>query len=94
MLRFEWDEAKNGKNRSKNGVWFEEAQGVFDDPRARVFYDLEHSESEDRFVIIGMSVGARLLVVVHCHRKHDSVVRIISARKATPKEAKVYEKGV
>jgi uncharacterized DUF497 family protein len=94
MLRFEWDEAKNVRNRSKHKVWFEEAQGVFDDPRARVFHDSEHSEEEDRFVIIGMSFSARLLVVVHCHRKMDSVVRIISARKATRKETQTYEEGI
>jgi uncharacterized DUF497 family protein len=83
MLRFEWDEQKNKRNRAKHKVWFEESQSVFDDPRARVFYDDDHSEQEERFVILGLSGAARLLVVVHCHRETDSVVRIISARKAT-----------
>ena len=73
MLRFEWDEAKSSRNRSKHKVWFEEAQGVFDDPAARVFYDDSHSEKEDRFVIIGMSFTGRLLVVVHCHTTMDLV---------------------
>jgi uncharacterized protein len=94
MLRFEWDEQKNKRNRAKHKVWFEEAQTVFEDPRARVFYDQDHSEQEDRFVILGLSSAARLLVVVHCHREVDSIVRIISARKATRKETKTYEEGI
>lgn len=94
MLRFEWDEVKNKVNRIKHRVWFEEAQGVFDDPCARLFFDPEHSAEEDRFVILGMSGAARLLVVVHCHRKAQSVVRIISARRATRKEARFYEEGI
>lgn len=94
MLRFEWDERKNSGNRFKHGVWFEEAQSVFDDSASRVFLDLEHSEAEDRFVIVGMSSGLRLLIVVHCYRESDSVIRIISARKATKKEAQFYEEGI
>ena len=94
MLRFQWDETKNKRNRSKHGVWFEEAQGVFDDLTSRVFLDREHSDEEDRFLILGMSSAARLLVVVHCYRESDSVVRIISARKATKKEVKFYEEGI
>lgn len=94
MIRFEWDETKNKLNRSKHGIWFEEAQNVFDDSASRVFLDLTHSDEEDRFVIVGMSSVARLLVVVHCYRESDSVIRIISARKATKKEAKFYEKGI
>lgn len=94
MLQFEWDEVKNKRNRSKHGVWFEEAQSVFDDPASRVFLDPEHSDEEDRFLTLGISSAARLLVVVHCYRKSDSVIRIISARKATKKEAKFYEEGI
>jgi len=94
VLRFEWDETKNKRNRTKHGVWFEEAQSVFDDPRSRFFYDSEHSEAEDRYLIIGMSAATRILVVAHCYRKGDSLVRIISARKATKKEAAFYEKGI
>jgi hypothetical protein len=94
MLRFEWDEVKNRANRQKHGVWFEEAQAVFDDPRARVFFDAEHSQEEDRLLILGLSNAARLLVVVHCYRRAASTIRIISARKATRKEAKTYEKGI
>ena len=94
MLHFEWDEGKNKANRTKHRVWFEEARAVFDDPLARVFFDPEHSEAEDRFVILGTSSAARLLVVVHCHRMADSVVRIISARRATKPEGRTYEEGI
>jgi hypothetical protein len=94
MLRFEWDERKNKSNRAKHGVWFEEAQSVFDDRHARVFYDPEHSREEDRFLLLGMSIAARTLVVVHCYREADSLVRIISARKATKKEVRAYEEGI
>jgi uncharacterized protein len=94
MLRFDWDERKNTSNRAKHGVWFEEAQSVFGDPHARVFYDPEHSEEEDRFILLGMSLTGRTLVVVHCYREADSLVWIISARKATKKEVRVYEERI
>lgn len=94
MIRFEWDETKNKSNRSKHGIWFEEAQSVFDDSSSRMFLDQEHSNAEERFLILGMSSAARLLVVVHCYRESDSIIRIISARKATKKEVKFYEKGI
>jgi uncharacterized DUF497 family protein len=94
MLRFEWDEKKNRGNRTKHGVWFEEAQSVFRDPNARLFHDPEHSEEEDRFILIGVSATARPLVVVHCYRESDSVIQIISARKATKKEVRFYEEGI
>jgi len=86
MLRFEWDERENRGNRTKHGVWFEEAQSAFRDPNARLFHDPEHSEEEDRFILIGVSSTARPLVVVHCYKESDSVIRIIFARKATKKE--------
>ncbi len=63
------------------GIWFEEAQTVFDDPNSRVFMDEEHSDLEDRFLILGLSATGRLLIVIHCYRKVDSLVRIISARR-------------
>ena len=94
MLRFDWDEGKNKNNRIKHGVWFEEAQSVFSDLHGRLFYDPEHSEHEDRFILLGMSSAARTLVVVHCYRENDSLVRIISARKATRKEVRFYEEGI
>ena len=85
---------KNRGNRTKHGVWFEEAQTAFRDPNARLFYDPEHSEEEDRFILIGVSSMARPLVVVHCYKESDSVIRIISARKATKKELIFYEEGI
>jgi uncharacterized protein len=94
MLRFEWDEKKNRGNRTKHGVWFEEAPSVFRDPNARLFHDPEHSEEEERFILIGVSATARPLVVVHCHRESDLVIRIISVRKATKKEVRFYEEGI
>jgi len=94
MLRFDWDERKNRANRTKHGVWFEEAQSVFDDPRGRLFEDPEHSEEEERFILLGVSAAARLLVVVHCYRESEELVRIISARKATRKEVRFYEEGI
>src|ERR1700722_20217347 len=92
MLRFEWDERKNRGNRTKHGVWFEEAQSAFRDPNARLFHDPEHSEEEDRFILIGVSSTARPLVVVHCYKESDSVIRIISARKATKEEVRFMKK--
>jgi len=94
MLRFDWDEGKNRANRAKHGVWFEEAQSVFNDPHGRLFYDQEHSEGEDRFLLLGMSSAARTLVVSHCYREERALVRIISARKATKREVRFYEKGI
>jgi len=94
MLRFAWDERKNRANRVKHGIWFEEAQGAFDDPHARIFGDPEHSEREDRFLLLGMSSVGRVLVVVHCYREAEELVRIISARKATKRELQVYEEGI
>ena len=94
MIRFDWDERKNKSNRAKHGVWFEDAQSAFDDPHARVFYDPEHSEEEDRLILLGMSLTGRLLVVVHCYREADSLVRIISAREATKREARYYEERI
>ncbi len=94
MIEFDWDEVKNKANHSKHGIWFEEAQTVFDDVHGRLFIDSEHSDNEDRFVLIGFNSSNKLLVVVHCHRKSDSIIRIISARKATKKERVFYEKGI
>ena len=78
----------------KHGVWFEEAESVFNDPHARVFDDPEHSEEEESLLLLGMSSAARPLVVVHCYRESDLVVRIIPARKATKKEVRFYEEGI
>lgn len=87
---FEWNKRKASDNRRKHGVTFEEARSAFLDENARVIPDPEHSDDEDRFVLLGLSVQLRLLVVVHCHREDDRVIRIISARKADPSERKQY----
>lgn len=89
-LRFEWDEDKNRENIKKHGVSFQEAQTVFLDENAIRFFDPDHSQDEDRFIMLGMSFKLRVLVVCHCHRKNDAVIRIISARKADKHEAKGY----
>lgn len=91
-LRFEWDEPKATSNVEKHGVSFEEAKTVFYDERARLITDPDHSEDEDRFILLGYSSSLRLLVVCHCYRTEDSVIRIISARKATRHEAAAYER--
>ena len=90
MLSFEWDENKNRINQAKHKVSFEEAQTVFYDERALVIDDPEHSQEEERFIILGMSARANLLIVCHCYRSSDSIIRIISARKATKTESSFY----
>lgn len=89
---FEWDENKNAINKKKHGISFEEAKTVFYDVEALLIDDPEHSQDEDRFIILGFSNLANLLVVCHCYREEESVIRIISARKATQNEARQYEK--
>ena len=93
-MRFEWDESKNRANRAKHGLWFEEAQSVFNDEFARLFKDPDHSGNEDRFLLFGISGAGRCLIVVHCYRADDQIVRIISARRMTKKERKFYEEGI
>ena len=90
MLSFEWDETKNQTNQRKHKVSFEEAKTVFYDERALVIDDPEHSGEEERFIILGMSRKANLLVVCHCCRSSEEVIRIISARKATKTESSWY----
>lgn len=89
-LSFVWHERKNLANQRKHGVSFEEAQTAFLDERARVFFDPDHSEDEDRFILLGMSFQVRVLVVCHCYRGNDLVVRIISARRADSREEEDY----
>ena len=93
-LRFEWDETKSRDNLRKHGVTFTEAQTVFFDEDAVEFYDDEHSAQEDRFLLLGLSSKLRVLLVCHCLRNAGSVIRIISARKATKNERGMYPKGV
>lgn len=90
MIRFEWDDNKNEINKKKHKISFEEARTVFYDDAALVIDDPEHSEDEDRFIILGLSKRANLLVVCHCYRESDTVIRIISARKATKTESQYY----
>ena len=87
---FEWDKRKASENRRKHGVTFEEAKSAFLDENARVIPDPEHSDDEDRFVLLGLSVRLRLLVVVHCYRLGENLIRIISARRADPAERSQY----
>jgi uncharacterized protein len=89
-LRFEWDSRKASANDRKHGVTFEEARSVFFDEHARLIDDPDHSEDEERFVLLGLSSSLRLLVVCHCYRSDGNVIRIITARKATTKESKLY----
>jgi len=90
-LKFEWDENKNQINQQKHSISFEEAKTVFYDENALVIDDPDHSEEEERFIILGLSSRAKLLVVCHCYRASETVIRIISARKATRKETQYYE---
>ena len=92
MIKFEWDFAKAASNERKHGISFEEAKSVFYDEFAIQFYDPENSElEEDRFLLLGLSSAARLLLVCHCERDSGNTIRIISARKATKTEGKFYE---
>jgi len=91
-LLFEWDQRKNAANKRKHGVSFEEARTVFYDERALLIEDPLDENEEDRFVLLGLSAGLRTLVVCHCYREEDSLIRIISARKAHREERRNYEK--
>jgi uncharacterized DUF497 family protein len=90
QVRFEWDKRKNSENRRKHGVSFEEAQTVFLDENALRFFDPDHSEDENRFLMLGISFQLRILVVCHRFRADDAILRIISARKANRKETAEY----
>lgn len=90
-LIFEWDPEKAKANLDKHGVSFEEAMTAFYDEAAIEFYDDENSEWEDRLLLLGLSSNMKLLLVCHCYRSEESLIRIISARKATKNEAKNYQ---
>ena len=90
-MEFEWDAIKADRNLRKHGVSFLEARSVFDDPEALLVPDPDHSEEEERFILLGTSYKVRVLIVVHCERRND-VLRIISSRKATRKEAAQYHR--
>ena len=89
-LTFEWDDRKAAANAKKHGVGFDEARSVFVDEQAKLIGDPDHSEDEDRFVLLGLSSVLRLLLVCHCYRAEGNVIRIISARKASAHESKSY----
>jgi uncharacterized DUF497 family protein len=89
-ISFVWDDKKAESNLKKHKISFKEAQTVFSDPNARMIYDPGHSGNEDRFILLGISSGLRLLVVCHCYREDDMIIRIISARKANKNEQKQY----
>lgn len=89
-IRFEWDSQKDRVNLRKHGVSFEEAQSVFLDEKALYIDDPEHSDSEDRFLLLGLSAHLRVVTVCHCYRDRNKVIRIISARKATKSERDQY----
>ena len=92
LLRFDWDSDKASANLEKHGIAFVEASDIFYDELAVEFYDDEHDEWEDRFLLLGMSLKLRLLLVCHCYWEDESVIRIISARKATRAEAAFYRR--
>jgi len=89
-ITFTWDEKKAKANLEKHGIGFEEAKTVFVDEFARLIPDPDHSETEERFILLGLSNNVRLIMVCHCYRGEDEVVRILSARKADRTESKQY----
>jgi len=93
MITFKWDEAKAAANLKKHQISFEEAKSIFFDEFGIQFFDDEHSSDEVRFLMLGMSSGAKLLIVCHCERDHGAAIRIISARKATKRESAFYRGG-
>jgi uncharacterized DUF497 family protein len=89
-IKFDWDENKNISNQKIHNVSFTEAKTVFYDDNARLMSDPDHSDDEDRFILLGLSNKLRMLVIVHTYQEDDEIIRIISARKATKNEAKHY----
>lgn len=89
---FVWDEKKNRANQKKHHISFEEAQSAFHDENAFVYFDPDHSADEDRFILLGTSFKLRTLVVCHCYREGEHVIRIISARKADRREQENYRR--
>jgi uncharacterized protein len=87
---FEWDPKKGKTNKKKHGISFEEAQSVFYDENGRYMADPKYYGGEERFLLLGMSSDPKILVVCHCYRRSDSMIRIISARRATKNEEALY----
>ncbi len=90
-IKFTWDESKNKLNKKKHGISFEEAKTVFYDQNGRLISDPDHSDAEDRFILLGLNSHLNLLVVCHCYREDGDTIRIISARKATKTEKEQYK---
>lgn len=93
-MEFERDENKNEINKKKHGISFEDVESVFSDFSAIIFDDPDHSETEERFLIIGMSLRKGICIVSHCYRNNENIIRIISARKATKNERMIYINGI
>ncbi len=89
-LKFKWDKGKEKANEKKHGISFDEARTVFYDENSIQFFDPDHSDDEDRFILLGISFKLKVLVVCHCFRESDSIIRIISARKADADEEQEY----
>ncbi len=89
-LQFEWDKKKEKVNIKKHGVSFDEARTVFYDENALQFFDPDHSDEEDRFILLGISFKLKVLIVCHCFRESEKVIRIFSARKADADEEHEY----
>jgi hypothetical protein len=89
-IQFEWDSRKAAANLKKHGVSFDQARTVFFDEHAKLIDDPDHSDDEDRFVLLGLSSSLKVLLVCHCYRQEGNVIRIISARKASTQETKEY----
>ncbi len=89
-IKIEWDESKNVLNKRKHGISFEEASTVFSDDYALLLHDPDHSAKEDRFILLGLSSSLNVLIVCHCYRSRDEIIRIISARKANHSERDQY----
>lgn len=94
MIKFEWNLLKAEKNIRKHDVSFDEARSVFFDECAIQFFDQEHSDTEERFLLLRMSEKTNLLLICHCERDNGNVIRIISARQATKNESKHYQRGL
>lgn len=93
-IQFDWDKNKAESNMLKHDISFSEATTVFDDDAARLIFDPDHSVKEDSFLLLGISCTLKILVVVHCYKDEESIIRIISARKATKLEAKQYKEFI
>jgi uncharacterized protein len=90
MISVSWDDRKNEVNKKKHGISFDETKTVFFDENAVRYFDPDHSDDEDRYLMVGVSQQLRIIIVSHCFRKNDSVIRVFSARKATKSEEDVY----